>query len=251
MLYDNYVNCYAFCSVERMRRSGPEEHPVDSLLPAHYDNSLQHVLFVLDTSNSMGEDFNRLTDILGDLVLFFCKPVRVAAMTFDHEFFVEFCFNCFDNTCSGRLASRNAMKNIDYGFNRTGVRYTHTGGAAQCVCDFMLSSTCGIDPIANHIDVVFITDGRSNDPSRDVCSDILCLRNRFGVNIYTIGINAYEPELECISDEDLNAHQFHRFNFRSFDDFEDTFHELYDVLTTDNVDGPYTCPNGGIGTTTC
>ena len=81
--------------------------------------STQYILFVLDTSGSVGEaEFNRVTSVLSELVLFFCKPVKVAVMTFDHEFFVEFCFNCFDNSCGGRVDARNAINAIQYGFNR-------------------------------------------------------------------------------------------------------------------------------------
>lgn len=84
-------------------------------------NSIQHILFVLDTSGSISvSEFNRVTAVLSDLVLFFCKPIKVAVMTFDHEYFVEFCFNCFDNTCGGRVETREAIQNIDRNFARSG-----------------------------------------------------------------------------------------------------------------------------------
>ena len=114
-----------------------------------------------------------------------------------------------------------------HGSVRGGIRYTHTAGAAQCVCDFMLSPTCGVDPTASCIDVVFLTDGKSNDPSREICSDIRCLHNRFGVNTYAIGIdNAHLPELLCITDDDIDVGSLHLFNFHSFDDFEEAFHDV-------------------------
>ena len=220
--------------------------------------STQHILFVLDTSGSVGErEFRRVTNVLSELVLFFCKPIKVAVMTFDHEYFIEFCFNCFDNSCNGRVDARDAIRDIDYDFNREGTRYTHTGGAARCVCDFMLSSSCGVTPTTDCIDVVFITDGRSNDPSRDVCQEVRCLHNRYGVNTYAIGIaNAHEPELMCITDDDINPDQFHLFNFLSFDDFEQTFMEIVNILLMGNINplgDPYVCidPQAGPGIQGC
>lgn len=118
----------------------------------------------------------------------------------------------------------------------------------------MLSPTCGVDPVANCIDVVFLTDGESNDPSRDVCSDIRCLHNRFGVNTFAIGIDdASLPELECISDADPG--EYHLFNFLEFDDFYDLFRELVQELVTAaaNPTSQYTCidAQGGLGTDNC
>ena len=216
---------------------------------------MQHILFVLDTSGSIPEaTFNMVTSVLSNLVLFFCNPIKISVMTFDHEYYVEFCFNCYDNTCAGRLAARTAMTNIDYDFNRSGTRYTHTGGAAQCVCDFMLDLTCGLPPTANCIDVIFLTDGRSNDPNRNVCQDIRCLHNRFGVTTYAIGIaNALQSELECISDADPG--EYHLFNFDTFDQFNATFHQLVDVLLSGAVSPsgePYVCiGTQGVGTQAC
>ena len=218
--------------------------------------STQYILFVLDTSGSVGlNEFNRVTEVLSELVLFFCSPIKVAVMTFDHEYFVEFCFDCFDNTCGGRLDARSAIKTINYNYGRSGTRFTHTAGAAQCVCDFMLSQTCGLPVAAGCIDVVFITDGRSNDPQLDVCQEISCLHNRYGTTTYAIGIaRAYDKELECISDADPNS--FHLFNFRDFDEFVITFNELVNKLLQGQVNpttgDPYVCiGTGGVGTSAC
>ena len=106
-------------------------------------------LFVLDMSVTDAE-FHRMTGALSFLVALFCKPIKVAAMTFDHQFYIEFCFDCF--------------------------------AAIDCVCSTLLKPICGLDPDATCIDIVFITDGKSNDPSRDVCdearSNMLCIHNK-------------------------------------------------------------------------
>ena len=199
-----------------------------------------------------------MTAALGLLVPLFCKPIKIAVMTFDHKFYVEFCFDCFDNTCGGRVAAGNAISSIPY--NRpgnTGIRYTHTGGATQCICDFVLKPTCGLHRRASCIDVVYITDGRSNDPNRDVCKVVKCLHNRRGVNTYAIGIGrAYQPELECIIDDDINQGAFHLFNFDSFTEFEEILYQIIYILTqgvTNPAGDPYVCidPQQAVGTESC
>ena len=221
-------------------------------------DGIQHILFVLDTSGSIDEaDFNRVTSVLSELVVLFCKPIKIAVMTFDHEYFVEFCFNCFDNTCSGRLEASTAMSSIIYSHNREGTRYTHTGGAAQCVCDYMLSPTCGIPLDANCVDVIFITDAQSNDPNRDVCSDILCLHNRPGAKTFAMGIGIPDPaELECITDtDDIDPNTFSFFNFASFDEFEIFFRDVVELLIMEagNPDSDFVCinPEAALGTNGC
>ena len=220
------------------------------MLDECYPDGFQHILFVLDTSSSIDEnEFDRVTAALSDLIVLFCRPIKIAAMTFDHEYYVEFCFNCFDNTCGGRVAASTAMRNINYSFNRQGERYTHTGGAAECVDDVILSLSCGVEPTASCIDVVFLTDGRSNDPNREVCTDILNLRNRFGVNTFAIGIdNAFQDELVCISE--AVPGEVHLFNFLDFDDFEREFLRIRDVLlagSLDPNDDPYVCIDPQVG----
>ena len=171
-------------------------------------------------------------------------------LTFNQEYYSEFCFDCFDNTCTGRQDAGKAISSINY---RSG--WTHTAGAAQCVCDVILTPSCGLDPTANCINVVFITDGRSNDPTRDVCSDIQCVHNRFGVNTYAIGITDHvdQNELECITNNSHNPGEFHLFNFQSFKEFEDTLDEIVTVLTHADADNPYVCvdPETAVGTESC
>ena len=208
-----------------------------------HPDGTQHILFMLDTSGSIGPtDFERMTSNLSLLVALMCKPVKIAAMTFNHDYHVEFCFNCFENTCSGRGDIAEAMINIEY---RGGL--THTGGAAKCACDVLLSESCGVDPSANCIDVVFITDGQSNDPTRDVCTEIQCLHNRFGVNTYAIGIGngVDQNELDCITEA---SNTMGIFNFDSFLDFESALNKIINERFLTNS-SEYTCidPQEGPG----
>ena len=166
-------------------------------------DGIQYILFVLDTSSSVREEqFDNVIAVLSELFALFCKPIRVAVMTFDHEYFMEFCFDCFDGSCDGRRGAYEAMRSIQYRYNRTGIRYTHTAGAVDCVCDHMLDhDLCNIPENASCVDVIFITDGLSNEPDRNVCSETLCLHNIPGVNTFAFGIAFHDPdELECITD---------------------------------------------------
>ena len=148
-------------------------------------------------------------------------------MTFNHEFKQEFCFDCFDSDCTGRTTAVDAIKAIDY---RRG--YTHTGGATKCACDAFLSSSCGLPDDASCIDVVYITDGKSNDPTLKVCDEVRCLHSRYGVNTYAIGIGngVDQAELDCITNFSNSASIF---SFMSFSDFETKLGELEQRLIND------------------
>ena len=92
-----------------------------------YPNGTRHVLFLLDTSGSIGEyDFDIMTSTLSTLVHYFCRRVKVAAMTFSDKHYIEFCFNCFDNDCPGRDDARDAMKDIQW-------MDTHWTGNKMCM----------------------------------------------------------------------------------------------------------------------
>ena len=208
-------------------------------------DGIQHIVFVLDTSSSIGkEEFESLTAALSALPPLFCRPIRISVLTFDHEYFVEFCFDCFDNTCSGRLDAGSAIRKIQ--FHRPGARFTHTAGAAKCVCDLILTTKCGLDADASCIDVVFITDGRSNDPYRNVCDDVSCLHNRYGVNTIAIGIGDVDKqEINCIGEGDIGYGQY-AYNFYSYYEFENVLQEIVYILSTsyDDYSGePFACPN--------
>ena len=177
------------------------------------DCEYQHILFVLDTSGSIGqEDFDRVTNILGQLTTLFCNKLKIAVMTFDHEYFVEFCFDEHDNTAIGRISAGTAISSIPYIRPGQGseTRWTHTAGAAQCVCEYMLTPACDLtDPAADCINVIFITDGRANDPTLNVCTEIDCLHNRGGVDTFAIGIgNRDELKLECMRENDLRLDEY-------------------------------------------
>ena len=143
-------------------------------------------------------------------------------MTYSHTFRLEFCFNCFGSDLHGLLAAKAAIEGIPY---RGGLSYT--GGAAKCACDELLQPKCGMHRYANCIDVVFITDGGSNDPNLEVCEEVRCLHNHYtgGVNTHSIGIGgANQAELDCIE------HVSHAPSAFSFDTFQDFLAAINEVI---------------------
>ena len=156
---------------------------------------------------------------------------------------MEFCFDCFENTYQGRANAQSAIKNAPY---RGGL--TRTAWVARCVCEDLLQRSCGIDTSVSPacIDVVFITDGKSNDPSLDVCEEVRCLHNRIGVNTYALGINSgsgsrltyNQAELDCI---DHYSDVISAFQFESFSDFEDSITNITTRLINALPSSPESC----------
>ena len=201
-------------------------------------SNTQYILFLLDTSGSIRRrDFTRMKNAISEFSALICKPVKIAAMTFNHEFELEFCFDCFDNDCGGRRQTKNAIKGMQY---RGG--QTHTAGATECACSVLLSASCGLPADAVCIDVVYITDGRSNDPTREICDEVECLHNRFGVNTYAMGIGRYDRnELRCISSASTTSNIF---SFETFDEFVNAMNRVVQRLIhrpSDATSDQYQC----------
>ena len=194
---------------------------------------VEHVLFLLDTSGSIGEhDFKRLTRTLGDLVPLFCKSIEIAAMTFSHEHYLEFCFNEFDNDCAGRLAARRAIRHIPY---RRG--NTHTAEAVQCAFDNILTPRCGLAPEDECVIIVFFTDGRSNGKG-SVCKVVEQLKQQRKFESISVGIGGAtnEEELRCLASD---ANSTNRFQFPSFDGFVENLSKIETAFSN----AGFTCTN--------
>lgn len=212
----------------------------------------QHILFVLDTSGSIGfSNFRKMTNALSCLVPLFCNPIEVAVITFDDEYFMEFCFNCFSSTCEGRKAASDAIAAIPYHYPGL----TYTGGVVRCVnnlltnrqmCDFSID-----DEDTHCLDVVFITDGRSNGHI-DVCHEIKISRlhreKKIAVHAIGIGPNVNQNEINCLKKNDTN-NLIKNLHFSSFEEFTTTLNEVVSFLKNDTFNGDgngghlYTCTN--------
>ena len=179
-----------------------------------------------------------MTATISNLTTSFCDPVQFALMTFNERRWLEFCFNCFDNTLAGRTAAGRAIANTVY---RDG--WTHTGQAARCVCNELISyQKCGLSQFSC-IDVVFITDGRSNGPL-NVCEEVKCLHNNQLriINTYAMGIKNYnETEIKCISKHSKFETVF---SFESFDEFQEYMKNVTTRIFNNLVtQGQYSCLN--------
>ena len=147
---------------------------------------------------------------------------------------LDFCFNCYS---SNKVLAAQAI--LDATYQRGG---TNTGAAAKCICSHLLHPNCGISVDPNCLDVIFITDGKSNDRSLEICDEVACLHNRYGVNTYAVGIKSgssgsYDPaELNCISDQ---SDMLSQFEYMDFDDFDRSITEIVTRLTSG--DPSYTC----------
>ena len=199
----------------------------------------QYLLFLLEMSGGIGaSNFDRLKMALSALPIALCKPVKLAVMIFSHNYNLEFCFDCYNSKCSGRLGAMNAIRNITY---RGG--FTFTAGATQCACNVLLNESCGLPPDAACIDVIYITHGIPNDPPPlDICTEVRCLHNRFGVNTYAIGIGNYNnTKLDCITDPDNGSTSpCSIFRFESFERFISALNNVKTRLDNDHS-GQYTC----------
>ena len=193
----------------------------------------QNVLFVLDSSGSIGQaQYNVMKGAIANLTSLFCKEVHFGLLTFSSQLRLEFCFNCFSSNNVGRAQAAQAILTAPYQND-----LTYTGAAAKCICDHLLHPRCGISVDPNCLDVVFITDGYSNDPQLQICDEVRCLHNKYGVNTYAIGIkNFNKAERSCISD---NSDILSAFAYKDFDDFRDSIIKIIDRLLKSN--GQYTC----------
>ena len=246
-----HVNKHA--SIAELEPEPDNPIPFDMLKHAHryrredYDRKCsvsQYVLFVLDTSASIEiSEFENMTTALRCLVPHFCNPINIAVMTFDDHYFMEFCFDCFDNTCEGRKKAADAIRAINHRYKG----FTHTGGAVRCIeelltnrqiCNFNMDEDPHRD--IRCIDIVLITDGHSNGPL-DVCEEIYNsrLQSDQKMKVHAIGIGDYHNmnEIQCLSGSEEGL------LFSTFKQFTDTLNEVVKLLGHVPPGNPYTCIN--------
>ena len=207
----------------------------------------QHILYVLDISGSIGEQmFKNITYLLSNLTTLFFHDIKVAVLTFNHEYFLEFCFD--KHTIASDIGQ--AINSIPYHRpQQSGTRWTHTAGAARCACDYMLSPTCGLPVDAGCTDVIFLTDGEANDPRpHDICTNISCLHNRAGVDTFAIGVGNYNAlRMNCYAENDLKLDEYHLFNFASFAEMQEQFQLVLKKLWNNAENGGnYYCASIGV-----
>ena len=177
------------------------------------------------------------------------NPIKVAVMTFARDFYMEFGFDCYDgNTCQDRKDAAAAIGAITH---RNGPR-TYTGGAVRCVEELLTNQQIANFSIHEHtrcLDVVFITDGRSNGPL-DVCHEMSdsSLLSDGKIKVHAIGIgNVNKAEIACLTGNNRNGLEIF---FPDFSHFTSALNLIvYDLKTPstngDDID-PYICVNSDI-----
>lgn len=169
------LDAYLAFSPLRMRRS------------CHGDNDPRYVLFIMDTSGSIGStDFDAAKQAVAVIANSLCGYSKVALMSFSTARYLDFCFDCYPDEGQPRTAIRNAIMNTPY---RGGS--TYTADAIKCACEHMLSPTCGppLGNRTNNIDVVILTDGFNNGPCQSKLLEVAkCLKDEDTINIFAIAI---------------------------------------------------------------
>ena len=144
----------------------------------------RHVLFILDTSGSIGEaNFNTTKNVIANISETLCDHLKVALLTYEHDNNLEFCFNCSND----RREIKQAILRAQY---RHGPA-THTTDAIKCACEQILSEQCGLPQGIDtaNIDVVLLTDGKNNGPCRsNLAETVKCLHARANINAFGIAI---------------------------------------------------------------
>jgi len=187
---------------------------------------------MLDTSGSITKTtFTNMVSNLSELVPLFCGNTKIAAITFGSHIYHEFCFKCPANNID---QIQKAIKTIPYHGGGT-----YTGEAVKCACDNILTIPCGLPNRKKYrrcqapIDVVIITDGKSNG-KLDVCKEAKCLHNHpfYDINTFSIGVGNYNiQELNCIKDDDDDGHHIF-FGLDDFDEMEELIKIIIDYLST-------------------
>ena len=87
--------CSCSCRSFQHGREG-EDHPHERRRRQACPNTdTRQVLFVVDTSGSIGEStFNKVRDLLASISENLCDHLRVAMITYSHNINLEFCFKC-------------------------------------------------------------------------------------------------------------------------------------------------------------
>ena len=118
----------------------------------------RNIIFAVDSSGSIKDDYPRVLQILGTFSRLFCGYISVGMVTFGTHIELELCPTCLRNL--GETEYREEV------YNRiTAARYhgdlTSTGEAVKCLADHILPSPdCRV--LNKPTQVVFFTDGRPN-----------------------------------------------------------------------------------------
>ena len=201
---------------------------------ARNQDNIRYVLFIVDTSGSIGRSaFDKVKNLLALISEKLCDHLRVAMITYSHEINLEFCFNCAND----RRDIFSAIQHVQY---RGGG--THTTDATKCACQTMISKECGLPlgPYTPNIDIVYLTDGKHNGPCRgDLDQELYCFHRPSRPNINTYAIAIGDAALESVQalENPRNSGDSHLFNMNDFDELQEVFDALLELLNEEDAYG--------------
>ena len=189
--------------------------------------SNRSILFVLDTSNSVGpENFKIMTSAVSEFTKHLCGNVKVAVVKFNQHTFLDICFDCI--TDNNPLSLSRYISNITY--ETSGQEEADIVSTMQRINEHLFNDSCGDHSNSDCIDIVYITNRQFNI-DKGSSAGIVLPSHRLGLplhdsicnktRVYAIGIgtNVDIDELKCIADIEMETPQDTVFQFDSFVDF--------------------------------
>lgn len=182
-----------------------------SLAPAGCKSVQYDLVFLLDTSSSVGkEDFEKVQQWVANLVdTFEVGPdhTRVGVVHYSDQPTTAFELGHFD--------SREAVKAAAWSLAYHG-GHTNTGDALRYITRHSFSPRAGGRPGNRAFKqvAILLTDGRS----QDLVLEAAAAAHRAGIRIFAVGVGeALKEELEEIASEPKAAHVFHVSDFDAID----------------------------------
>ena len=195
-------------------------------------DNIRYVLFILDTSGSIGRSqFVRVKYLLALMSEKLCDHLRVAMITYGSDINLEFCFNCHTDRCE----IFNAITRVQY---RGGA--TRTTDATKCACQTLLTEQCGLPDgrTTSNIDIVYLTDGGHNGPCKsNLANEVNCFHSRPNINTYAIAIGEEVNKSVQALENQRNTDDLHVFNMRDFDELQEMFDTIMELLDQEDSNG--------------
>ena len=144
-------------------------------------------MFVVDSSGSiLAHNFNRVKIVLANLTFLFCGEIGFGMMQFGTNAWMEFCPKCFRLHTEDHLAL--TVSDRIHGMGYKDAWSTSTGGAIDCLTNYILNSTGCLDTVGKPTQLVFLTDGQANRcrPPSDALSDLI--KTFPHIESYAIGV---------------------------------------------------------------
>ncbi|XP_012587529.1 PREDICTED: collagen alpha-4(VI) chain-like [Condylura cristata] len=190
------------------------DQPVDHIFPACREAVLADIVFLVDSSTSIGpQNFQKVKNFLHSVVLgldISSDHVRVGLVQYNHNVYPAFHLNQY----SQKNMVLEQIQNLSY---RTGS--TNTGNALEFIRTHYLTEAAGSrakDRIPQI--VILVTDGESNDEVQEAADRL----KEDGVFVYVVGVNVQDvQELQKIASEPFEKFLFNTKNFNILQKFSE------------------------------